>query len=219
MDFAKGQYQDVASAVETEVRRFIQGEPLLKEQRKFDSMSDVFGSPKVFGNVPLLYFILPTESDWTAIWTTTFLCSGYDSLCACLTRNHGFETVHFTSSDTGGPFQPGTVLSHRTKTGERHIAAIQEDTKWTFHASGTPLPEEDLTLYQRKKIKERWNSKLLLQLLQKIGILPWSESFYDLSHPTTCLDRTSAPLSIIRLSRDEFIIRNKEANQSVQRIA
>lgn len=216
MDFVKGQYQDVADAVETEVRRFIHGEPLLREQRKFGSMSDIFGSPIVFGNVPLLYFIIPTESDWIAIWTTTFLCSGYDSLSACLTGNHGFKTVHFTSSDTGGPFQPGTVFSHRTKTNERHIAATQNDTKWTFHTSGTPLSEEDLALYQRKKIKESWNSGQMMQLLQKIGILPWSEIFYDLSRPITCLERTSAPASIIRLSRDEFIAKNKEANQFVQ---
>jgi hypothetical protein len=203
-DFAKGRCDIVAAAVGTEFQRFIGGEPLSKEERRIDSIADVFAAPQVLDNVGLHYFVLPTKSDWTAIWTSTFLCCGHDSLSFCLTKNHRFETVHFTSFDRVGPFQPGTVLSHRSPTGERHVAAIQEDSRWIFHQSGTPLPEEDISRYQKRKISDRWNLEALLTVLSRKGIRPWSEDFYDLSEPIYHFERRSAPSTVIRMNRKEF---------------
>jgi hypothetical protein len=216
LDFAKGGFAVVAAAVETEVRRFIRGEPLSKHEMTVRDMNGVFGVPSFLDNVGLHYFIVPTHSAWTAIWTSTFLCSGYDSLSSCLTKNHDLETIHFSSSNGNAWFQPGTVISHRTKIGERHVAAIQEDTRWIFHESGTPLPEENLTQYRKRKIRDRWNSEALLMLLCRIGIRPWSVDYYDLSRPVIHLERVAAPLSVNRITRQEFKIRLEKggANQS-----
>jgi hypothetical protein len=155
-------------------------------------------------NVGLHYFLVPTHSAWTAIWTSTFLCSGYDSLSSCLTGNHELETIHFSSSNSSGWFQPGTVLTHRTKTGRRSVAAIREDARWIFRESGTPLPEEDLTQYRRRKIRDRWNPEALLNLLGRIGIRPWSEDYYDLPGAVIHLERCAAPKTVIRITREEF---------------
>jgi hypothetical protein len=209
LDFAKGRFQNVAAAIESEVRRFIGRELLSKEEMSVRNMSEVFGAPRMLDNVGLHYFIIPTHSEWTAIWTSTFLCAGYDSLSFCLTQNHGFETVHFHSSDSGGPFQPGTVFSHRSKAGERNISAIQEDARWIFHVSGTPLPEEDVSLYQTKKISARWNSTALLSVLGRIHIRPWSDDYYDLSAPVIHLERRAAPRTVARMSREEFTNRHQ----------
>jgi hypothetical protein len=204
LDFAKGGFSVVAAAVEAELRRFHGGEPLAKKTRSFRSMVEVFAAPEMLDNVGLHCFVVPTRSAWVGIWTSTFLCGGYDSLAWCLAQNHGLETVHFHCSENGAWCQPGTVFTHRAKGEERSIAAIQEDRRWIFFQSGQPRPEEDVRRYERRKIRERWNSEALLSLLGRIGIRPWSEDYYDFSVPLLHLERREAPPSIIRMTRQQF---------------
>ena len=52
---------------------------------------------------------------------------------------------------------------------ERVVQALKED-RWTFYQKGTPLPFEDLSLYEKKRIKDRINFDIIKQYLNKIGI-------------------------------------------------
>lgn len=52
---------------------------------------------------------------------------------------------------------------------ERIVMALKED-KWTFFQMGTPLPFEDVSLYEKKRIKDRINFDIIKQYLSKIGI-------------------------------------------------
>ena len=52
---------------------------------------------------------------------------------------------------------------------ERIVMALKED-KWTFFQMGTPLPFENLSLYENKRIKDRINFDVIKQYLLKLGI-------------------------------------------------
>lgn len=73
----------VAFAVLDEVTRFAAGEQLSSAWVPFSSIGQVFGSVSEFTNIPTVYFVLPTRSEWSVLWNNSFLCDGYDSLCWC----------------------------------------------------------------------------------------------------------------------------------------
>jgi hypothetical protein len=100
-------------SVLAEVTRFVAGEQLSSIWMPFSSLDQVFGSVTAFTNVPTVFFVLPTRSDWTVLWNNSFLCDGYDSLGWCLARNHALTTMHWMSSDEDAVFQAGSSFTFR----------------------------------------------------------------------------------------------------------
>jgi hypothetical protein len=76
LDLVRGPVKVVASAVLTEVTRFVAGGQLSSTWVPFSSLDQLFGSVEIFTNVPTVYFVLPTRSDWTVLWNYSFLCVG-----------------------------------------------------------------------------------------------------------------------------------------------
>lgn len=97
----------VAAAMQEEVRRFIAGEAITTSWETFSNLDAAFRSASEFANVPTIYLVLPTLSKWSVLWNNSFLCDGYDSLCHCLTKNHGLTTVHWSAHDEWTSFQSG----------------------------------------------------------------------------------------------------------------
>src|SRR5262249_54437601 len=117
LDLVRGPADVVASAVLAEVTRFVDGEPLSARWVSFDSPAGGFASVDVFPTVPIVYFVMPTWSEWSVLWNNSFLCDGYDSLCWCLTSRHGLPTVHWKSSDADAVFQAGSLFTARRRVG------------------------------------------------------------------------------------------------------
>lgn len=97
LDLVRAPIKIVASAVLAEVTRFVAGGQLSSAWVPFSSLDQVFASVALFTNVPTVYFVLPTRSEWSVLWNNSFLCDGYDSLCWCL------ATSHALSKCIGGP--------------------------------------------------------------------------------------------------------------------
>ena len=211
LDLVEGPVELVAHAVETEVRRFLNGEAVTTSWQAFPTLDAAFGLASGFTNVPTLYVVLPTRSRWTVLWNNSFLCDGYDSLCWCLTTNHGFTTMHWSAHDDTTTFQPGAAFTHRQRVpngiGERSVYVGQEDERWLFQESGRPLPEEDVHEYQAKRKRDRLNERSIAELLGRLGAFPWRDDFYA-TGDTSCfvLSRNAAPATITRREVADVVV-------------
>ncbi len=210
LDLVRGSVDLVATGIEAEVRRFAAGARIEAGWRRFADISEALSSCMEYTNIPTMFIVFPTNSPWSVIWNNSFLCDGYDSLCWCLTKNHGLTTLHWASHDESTTFQPGTSFIYRTihdgTVCERSVSCTQEDARWLFTQSGVSLPEENVSLYGAKRKRDRLNEAEMVQLLGRFGARPWDESFYCLpKQDCFVLHRTEFPSSVVRRSPGEVI--------------
>jgi len=210
LDLVEGPVEAVAAAVHDEVHRFGQGERLTTAWETFADLDAAFGSAPEFTNVPTYFLVLPSRSTWTVLWNNCFLCDGYDSLCWCLTRNEGLTTIHWSAHDEWTTFQSGATFQHRRRDGpdvvERFVQTAQEDERWTFRATGEPLPEEDVRAYAKKRKRDRLDEAGMAGLLDRLGARPWQEEFYALPDGAVfVLRRAELPSKVIRRPRAEVL--------------
>ena len=206
IDLVEGDVSDVAEAVRTQIGRWTGRERLEESESSLTDWNSLFSSVDVFTNVPTKFFCIPTNSQWTVLWTNCFLCDGYDSLCLCLTKNHGLRTIHWKASDEPGVFQPGSNFCHRAISAggnleERTVHCSQQDSRWVFHEIGAALPEEDLSLYQARARRNRFNEEVSIELLGRLGAKPREQQFYDFSRPIRIVERIGFPDTV---SREDF---------------
>jgi hypothetical protein len=63
----------------------------------------------------------------------------------------------------------------------RAVAAVQDNGRWEWSASGTPQPFEDTAAYQRRRVRDRLTPDMLAAYCGALGIRPFDESFYGTS--------------------------------------
>lgn len=182
LDLVRAPVKAAAAAVLEEVTRFAAGDQLATDWVAFASLNDVFGCVAEFDNVPTVFYVLPTCSDWSVMWNNSFLCDGYDALCWCLTTNHALTTMHWRSSNEDAVFQAGSSFTFRSMSEsglrERCVYCCKNDARWEFHAVGEPLPEEDLQAYSARRTRDRLQESGILKLLEGLGARPWRDEFY-----------------------------------------
>lgn len=201
LDLVRAPVDRVADALGRELARILPDEPCESGWVAFESVDAVFRSVDVMTNVGTVFVALPTRGDWTAVWNNSFLCDGYDSLCHNLTRLEGLDTLHWSSSDSDGPFQAGTTFAYRSARdgGEitRYVQCARNGPRWSFCARGEPLPGEPTDAYTKRNKRERMNEALLARLLERLGAEPWRERSYDLPGARCFrLRRTHPPSSV-----------------------
>ena len=210
LDLVVGPVDAVATAIEAETRRLLDGEAVVAAWETFADLDAAFRAAADFANVPTFYLVLPSRSRWTVLWNNSFVCDGYDSLCWCLTRNHGLTTVHWSAHDEWTTCQSGAAFHYRRLAGstmiERSVHASQQDKRWAFFENGTPLPEEDLASYGAKRKRDRLNEAIMSQLLLRLGASPWSEEFYALpEQPSFVVRRPRPPATVVRRNRSQVV--------------
>lgn len=183
MDLVRAPVESVAESLKRELKRIIPAETCETDWRAYENMDAVFRSLDVMSNVPTVYLALPTKSEWTVLVYNCFLCDGYDSLCHNLSRLHGVDTIHWSSSDTDGPFQASSKFTFR-RAGEdgqpaRSVQASRDGSSWYFHQRGEPLPGEPVAAYSNRIKRKRMNERLLMEFFATLGAAPWREAFYD----------------------------------------
>lgn len=183
MELVRAPLERVAEFVSSELKRIVPTETCESEWRSFDSIDAVFRSIETLTNFPTVFLALPTKTEWTPVWSNSFLCDGYDSLCHNLSRLHGVDTIHWSSSDTDGPMQAATSFAFR-RGGEdgartRLVQVSRDGSAWTFHQSGEPLRGEPIAAYSNRIKRKRLNERLLMEFFATLGAAPWREAFYD----------------------------------------
>jgi hypothetical protein len=71
---------------------------------------------------------------------------------------------------SAGKLRDKNMFLHIDNSGkERVVLALKED-RWTFYQNGEPLPFEDLSLYENKRIKDRINMDVIIRYVKELGI-------------------------------------------------
>ena len=210
LDLVEGSIEQIAAAVEAEVRRFLKDTPVSGSWATVPDLDAAFSIPLVFANVPTHYLVLPTHSRWTVLWNNSFLCDGYDSLCWCLTGNHGLTTMHWFAHDEWTTMQSGAGFTHRRRDGarvvERSVYCGQEDTRWHFHAIGPPLPEELVEQYSAPRKRDRLKEAGMMALLRRLDADPWSDGFYAVPQRRIfVVERLEIPATIAVRTREDVL--------------
>jgi hypothetical protein len=211
LDLVQAPSEAAALAVEMELGRFLGTEPIEGRWLAASSINQAIRSCTEFTNVPTYFLVLPTKSRWSVLWNNSWLCDGYDSLCHCLTKNHGLTTMHWSAHDQDTTFQSGAAFTYRVRrngaVAERSVHCGRQDDRWSFHEQGAPLPEEDLRAYESRRKRDRLNERILLSLIERLGANPWDEAFYDLpSQKCYVLQRKSYPSAITRRHPTEVFV-------------
>lgn len=212
LDIVEGPVDRVATAVEAEMARFVEGEPLSSAWTSVPDLDAAFSQAPAFANVPTCILALPSRTRWTVLWNNSYLCDGYDSLCWCLARNHGLTTMHWFAHDEWTTMQAGAGFTHRRWDGvrvvERSVYCAQEDTRWLFRAAGTPLAEEQVEAYTARRKRDRLDERGMVALLRRLGADPWQEQFYALpEHPILVVRRLAPPATVIARPREAVLRR------------
>ena len=209
LDLVEADLKAAAKAMQAEIRRFAGSDSLNESWVQISGLDLLFGSVNEFTNTPTVFFAIPTRSRWTVLWNNTFLCDGYDSLCACLTKNHGLTTLHWIAHDDTTTFQPGASFSYRRLQGNsvtmRSVHCGRSDSRWRFEEYGDQLPQEDIVAYSSRRKRDRLNESVLMSLLRRFDAQPWEEGFYDFSRPCYRLKRTTYPSTIIKRSPADVV--------------
>ena len=210
LDLVEGSAAQVADALHAEIHRFLPHEALSASWEVCTDVDAAFRLAPEFTNVPTVFIILPTHSQWSVLWNNSFLCNGYDSLCHCLTTNHGLTTLHWSAHDEWTTFQSGAHFTYRRKIHDqiikRSVHVGQSDKQWDFHMTGDPLAEEDVTGYSVRRKRDRLNEERLCSLLSRLMAQPWQETFYALQQqPVFILRRENFTTTISRRPREDVL--------------
>lgn len=213
LDLVRAPIKVAATTVLAEVTRFVAGEQLSSAWVPFSSLDQMFGSVTVFTNVPTVYFVIPTRSEWSVLWNNSYLCDGYDSLCWCITTNHRFSTMHWRSSDEDAVFQAGSSFTFRSQSesvlNERSVYCGKNDARWAFHAVGEPLPQENVAAYSARRKRDRLNEQGIIALLDNLGARPWEDEFYRAGEAFR-IERLAYPSTISQKRFAEFACKRAE---------
>jgi hypothetical protein len=177
---------EVAKSAFLDWQRPIQAErgTTLREQKVDGSLEALLRKLLPLTNVERRRFLFfPTRSDWTA-----FVDNGHQGTDAFahisyLTKSIGCTGVRATDAKSGAT-QGGTLFEMYGPKDtdflniERTISAVPTDGRWAFSADGTMLSFEKPEFYERRRVKDRFNSKILKQYLGELGIQAFDPNFY-----------------------------------------
>lgn len=202
-DLVKASKAMTLERVAGQIARITNKEPLAILDIEFESLTQVFEHPGEYASFPTAFYVMPTATPWTVIWTNTFHCNGYDSLSHCLSRFDRLETFHFRSCDEDAFYQAGTLFTHRHPTGEtevqsRTVQACKDDRGWKWYATGPEQPYEDLAKYESTRKRDRMNERLLADYLRRLGCDPRDETVYDRRESVSVIVRERPPETIRR---------------------
>jgi len=144
--------------------------------------------------------LVPTTGEWTAYFASGIQGSDPSRLMSSLAMELGVIAMRVCSTPSTQRF-PATIwevyapeaLGGSPPLGyRRSIAAANDGGRWVFEQSGEPFPFEDLSAYQAKRKRDRFNRELLQSYLREFQLDPFNESFYAISRssPALLLART-----------------------------
>ncbi len=206
MELALAPPKSVVAAVVDELTRTLPGERIERTEHLFGDLNAAFAAVPGLSVVPTWFLVLATRSPWTVVWSNGASCSGYDALASNLTRRHGLTTLHFLAHDEVTTTEPGALFHHRRRVEdamrERSVYVGREAGRWRFHTRGEPLPEEDPSGYEVRRVRDRLDEARLMALLARCGAEPWQERFYALEAPSFVVHRPDAPATVAPLRTD-----------------
>ena len=145
--------------------------------------------PLVRGYTPPELLVPTRNTEWTAYFAGGF--SGADEApIGGLAREIPCEAVSFMmvpEREASRPKQPNggrsilLIADHDTEwlNYARSVGVGQDGNRWTFEQQGDPLPFEDVSAYQKRRVKDRFTEDMLVDYAANLGLYPMDEQFYS----------------------------------------
>ena len=140
----------------------------------------------------LRHLFIPTASRWTAYTDNghhgTDVFSAVSSLalalgCRGLRVLAAPDTIEGEFREARGRYgglalevygpRPNPILNY-----ERVVSLINDGGRWSFDASGTPFPFEEVERYAERRKRDRFTFEMLERYLAELGLAPFREEFY-----------------------------------------
>lgn len=137
--------------------------------------------------------VVPTSGRWTAVFNNSI--NGTDPSAApalslnlktqCLVVARVPEVISSIDSSVKHPhggtchFEIYDYNSKNFNNCARYIHATNEDGRWTFEQGGISFSFEKIEKYQSKKVRDRLNSEIVVDYLERFQIDVDNECFYD----------------------------------------
>lgn len=61
----------------------------------------------------------------------------------------------------------------------RHVSVIKDVDRWKFWQVGEPLPEEDVAIYRKRRIRDRLDREYLVSLAERLGFSIGDDCFWQ----------------------------------------
>ncbi|MGC4936182.1 hypothetical protein ACLQ3C_21160, partial [Gordonia sp. DT30] len=86
-----------------------------------------------------------------------------------------------TSGDPNGGRSILLIADHDTEwlNYARSVGVGQDGNRWSFEQQGEPLPFEDVSEYQKRRVKDRFTEDMLVGFAANLGLYPTDEQFYS----------------------------------------
>ncbi len=133
---------------------------------------------------------LPTRSGWTAYVDNRWIGADPFPVLHSLVETLHCRGIRMTAvppnpkaTPQQGPYG-GTIFELYTPDAPgrlrvaRSLNAVQDGGRWTFDATGTPLPFEEPGRYTSRRIRDRFDAALLDRYLRTLGIEAFDAAFY-----------------------------------------
>ncbi|MGC5246059.1 hypothetical protein ACPXB3_03890 [Gordonia sp. DT219] len=145
--------------------------------------------PLVRGYTPPELLVPTHSTEWTAYFAGGF--SGADEASiGGLARRLPCEAVLFMmvpEREVSRPKQPNggrsilLIADHDTEwlNYARSVGVGQDGNRWSFEQQGEPLPFEDVSEYQKRRVKDRFTEDMLVGFAANLGLYPTDEQFYS----------------------------------------
>jgi hypothetical protein len=119
---------------------------------------------KEFKPVPKTLILVRLLDDWALLFDDKKNSDGCASILYNLNRIFKYEGFKVNHNEMGITFTYYRLLNKRV------INVYFDKNKWIFYQLGEPLEFEDIENYKKKKISDRFNFRILLEYLKKMGI-------------------------------------------------
>ena len=145
--------------------------------------------------------IVPTKAGWSAVFQSGIagsdpaslmpVLSGRlrtDAMRVCATPGSAKYAAIIWENYVGSLSELSGVAAHG-----RTICAANDGGRWNFFCSGEPFDFENSESYAKTRIKDRFTKEMLGGYLERFGLHPFDDSFYDVSvdRPAIIFERIS----------------------------
>lgn len=144
--------------------------------------------PLTMGNRPRELLVQTSNPEWTAYFDCLYGGTDPYSSVAVMSRRAGVRGLAVTArpmitTNDARPwgsrklevFGPG---GSGPRSSIRHIALVQDGSRWHFDLSGEPLPCEDLDAYKRRRVLDRFTGSMLESYARALGLDAFALEFY-----------------------------------------
>lgn len=122
---------------------------------------------------------------------------GWQTLSACISKRIPEPIYRFALSADEHDWPMYLFEIWEGGVQRRHVSVIKDVDRWKFWQTGEPLPEEDVAVYKKRRIRDRLTRQYLVSLAERLGFPVGDDRFWQSDSKAVYFEeqRTAEPQS------------------------